>query len=273
MERESPDTIRLRVQEHYSGVARATGETCCGPASCCSPEVSEGAAAGLPAAAVASARGCGNPLALAELQQGETVLDLGSGGGLDVLLAAQRVGNTGFVYGLDANLDMLALARRNAAEAGAHNVRFLHGDLERIPLPDQSIDVILSNCVINLTPDKPRALSEALRVLRPGGRLAVSDIVIDPDLDGFPLSAEAIRRRLDWASCSAGALTRHQLQDALAAAGFESIRLEITHRGSPGDLSLLPAQSWDPLTPDQAGAVAERFVSMSISARRPGPAA
>ncbi len=269
MDSEAPDRIRLQVQQHYSAVARSAGGSCCASSSCCSPQADLATAAGLPSGAVASAQGCGNPLALAELRPGETVLDLGSGGGLDVLLAAQRVGSTGFVYGLDANPDMLALARRNAAEAGAGNVRFLDGELERIPLPDACVDVILSNCVLNLTLDKSRTLSEALRVLRPGGRLAVSDIVIDPDLEGFPLSAQAIRARLDWASCSAGALTRSQLQDALRAAGFEAVRLEITYRSAPSDLALAADQDWSPLTPEQARAVAARFVSMSISACRP----
>jgi len=269
MDSESPDRIRLQVQQHYSAVARSADGSCCANASCCAPQVELATAAGLPSGAVASAQGCGNPLALAELRPGETVLDLGSGGGLDVLLAAQRVGEHGFVYGVDANPDMLALARRNAAEAGVENVRFLDGDLERIPLPDASVEVILSNCVINLTPDKSRALAEAFRVLRPGGRLAISDIVIDPDLEGFPLSDPAIRSRLDWASCSAGALTRSQLQHALQAAGFEAIRLEVAFRSAASD----PVPDMAPLTPEQARAVAERFVSMSISARRPGSTA
>jgi len=273
MASESPERIRLQVQQHYSAVARSADGSCCTNSSCCGPQVELATAAGLPSGAVASAQGCGNPLALAELRLGETVLDLGSGGGLDVLLAAQRVGDHGFVYGVDANPDMLALARRNAAEAGVENVRFLDGDLERIPLPDASVEVILSNCVINLTPDKSRALAEAYRVLRPGGRLAISDIVIDPDLEGFPLSDPAIRSRLDWASCSAGALTRSQLQDALEAAGFEAIRLEVTFRNAASDPTLNEIPDMSPLTPEQARAVAERFVSMSISARRPASAA
>lgn len=269
MDSESDNRIRLQVQQHYSAVARSADGSCCTNTSCCGPQVELAAAAGLPPGAAASAQGCGNPLALAELRPGETVLDLGSGGGLDVLLAAQRVGERGFVYGVDANPDMLALARRNAAEAGVGNVRFLEGDLERIPLPDTAVDAILSNCVINLAPDKRRALAEAYRVLRPGGRLAIADIVIDPDLEGLALSDQAIRRRLDWASCSAGALTRSQLQDALDAAGFEAIRLEVTHRYAASDLTLDGNPDGPPLTLEQAHAVAERFVSMSISARRP----
>jgi len=269
MEPEPTDHIRLQVQQHYSAVARSTDEPCCGPSPCCGGQAAQGTEAGLPSGAIASARGCGNPLALAGLRPGETVLDLGSGGGLDVLLAAQRVGSSGFVYGLDANPDMLALACRNAAEAGVEHVRFLHGDLERIPLPDKAVDVILSNCVLNLTPDKPRALREAFRVLRPGGRLAVTDIVIDPDLAGLPLADVEIRRRLDWASCSAGALTRGQLHSALQAAGFEAIHLEVIYRSTPADLALAAGQEWTSLAPEQASAIAARFVSMGIAAERP----
>lgn len=261
--------IQHEVRERYSSIARSPQGSCCGPSPCCGSDASSALPGAIPLAAVASARGCGNPLDLANLQEGETVLDLGSGGGLDVLLAAQKVGEQGIVYGLDANPDMLDLARRNAAQAGTHHVRFLHGDLEDIPLPDQTVDVIISNCVINLTLDKQRALTEAFRVLRPGGRLAVSDIVIDPDLEGLAMPGDEVRRRLDWASCSAGALTRHQLHQALHAAGFEAIDLQVLYRQSIDELSLAPGETWEPLTLDQARQVGERFASMTIAARRP----
>jgi ubiquinone/menaquinone biosynthesis C-methylase UbiE len=198
------------------------------------------------------------------------VLDLGSGGGLDALLAAQRVGPTGHVYGVDTTPAMIDLARRNATKAGVPNVEFRLGDLEDLPLQDASVDVILSNCVVNLTPDKGRALREAFRVLRPGGRLAISDIVIDPDLEDLPFGAEEIRRSLDWAGCAAGALTSSQVRSALDEAGFGEIGLHVEYRLTPEEL---PRQTSD-LAADLGDLglhqVAGRFTSTSITARRPG---
>ncbi len=178
---------------------------------------------GLPAEAVAASLGCGNPTALAELHLGERVLDLGSGGGIDVLLSARRVGPTGKAYGLDMTEEMLALARENQRKAGVENVEFLKGEIESIPLPDESVDVIISNCVINLSPDKGRVLREAFRVLRPGGRLAVSDVVVRGEVPA------EIRRSVElWIGCVAGALRESEYRAKLAAAGFEAIDLEPT---------------------------------------------
>jgi SAM-dependent methyltransferase len=234
--------IREAVRARYA--AAATEGTGCGgdAASCCGPapmltadaggaEVFGGSlypgeeAAGAPAAALEASLGCGVPTAVADLHPGETVLDLGSGGGADVLISARRVAPGGRAIGLDMTDEMLELARRNAAEAGVANAEFLKGYLEDVPLPDDSIDVVISNCVINLAADKGRVLREAARVLRPGGRLAVSDVVADPDMD------EATRRDMRaWTGCVAGALTRGELEGALAAAGFEDVSVTETHR-------------------------------------------
>jgi arsenite methyltransferase len=180
-------------------------------------------AATLPHDAVAASLGCGNPTALAQIAPGETVLDLGSGGGIDVLLSAQRVGPTGKVYGLDMTDEMLALARANQAKAGVTNVEFLKGDIEHIPLPDNSVDLIISNCVINLSPDKDLVLAEAFRVLKPGGRLAVSDIVVRGEIP------QAVRRNIElWAGCVAGALEEKEYLAKLERAGFEQVSIEPT---------------------------------------------
>jgi arsenite methyltransferase len=233
----APAGIKAAVQSYYSHVARSAGERCCRPSCCTAGEAAVGCGihyppdevAFLPAEAVQSSRGCGNPVALASLRPGEVVLDLGCGGGLDVLLAARRVGPRGFVYGLDMTDAMLELARHNAVRAGVTNVAFLKGDIEAIPLEDASVDVIISNCVINLTPDKGRAFQEAFRVLRPGGRLAVSDVVIDGDLSTLPVSEAVFRRALSWSGCLAGALTTEQYRRLLAEAGFKDIHLEVEH--------------------------------------------
>ena len=178
---------------------------------------------GLPAEALASSLGCGNPTALADLRPGEVVLDLGSGGGIDVLLSARRVGPTGKAYGLDMTDEMLALARANAAKAGATNVEFLKGEIEHVPLPDESVDVIISNCVINLSPDKDRVLAEAFRVLRPGGRFAVSDVVVRGEVPAD------LRRSVElWIGCVAGALEESQYREKLARTGFDNIEIEPT---------------------------------------------
>ncbi len=185
--------------------------------------------AGVPEAALRASLGCGNPLAVASIQPGETVLDLGSGGGLDVLLSARRVGPGGLAYGLDASTDMLNLARANAASAGVTNARFLHGHIEDIPLPDGQVDVIISNCVINLSADKARVLAEAFRVLRPGGCLGISDVTADEGIDAAQL-AQAEQR----AGCTSGTLTRPQYRDLLQAAGFTSISIITTHDACGG---------------------------------------
>jgi arsenite methyltransferase len=184
----------------------------------------------LPEAALLASLGCGNPTALAQITPGETVLDLGSGGGIDVLLSARRVGPTGKVYGLDMTDEMLALARANQAKAGVTNVEFLKGDIDHIPLPDNAVDLIISNCVINLSPDKDRVLAEAFRVLKPGGRFAVSDIVIRGEMPS------AIKRNIElWAGCVAGALEEAEYKAKLERAGFEHISMEATRVYSAAD--------------------------------------
>ncbi|MFF0775720.1 GNAT family N-acetyltransferase [Nonomuraea wenchangensis] len=218
------------VVARYSSLARAAldGRDVAG---CSAAEFERGCfgAAGyddtgtLPVAAVRASLGCGNPVAVAELRDEETVLDLGSGGGLDVLLSARRVGPRGRVYGLDASADMLELARRNAEQAGAANVEFLHGTIERVPLPDRSVDVVISNCVINLSDDKAAVLAEAFRVLRPGGRFGVSDVVVDGEPD--PERRQAAEQRV---GCVAGALPVAVYREVLAAAGFVGVRIALT---------------------------------------------
>src|SRR5205823_6464089 len=209
-----------------------TAGECCGSSACCgattdawdhitSELYDEKQKAGLPPEALLASLGCGNPTALATLNEGETVLDLGSGGGIDVLLSARRVGPTGKVYGLDMTDEMLALARENQRRAGATNVEFLKGEIEAIPLPDQSVDVVISNCVINLSTDKDRVLREAFRVLKPGGRFAVSDVVVrGPVPDGIRRSVEL------WVGCVAGALDENDYRAKLERAGFIQVSLE-----------------------------------------------
>ncbi|HMK07430.1 MAG TPA: arsenite methyltransferase [Anaerolineales bacterium] len=265
---ESPEVIRQTVREHYGQLAESAGP-CCGPAACSCHGYSDDELALLPTEATSISLGCGNPTALASLREGEVVLDLGSGGGLDALLASRRVGPTGRVFGVDMTPEMIDLARRNAARAGVENVEFLPGDLEDLPVPAATIDVIISNCVVNLTPDKGRALQEAFRVLRPGGRLAISDIVIDPDLTGLPLPEDEIRHDLDWAGCAAGALTTAEWRSTLARAGFVDIDLTLGSRLTveslvDDDLSL--TRQADPAV---LAEVARRFTSTSISARKP----
>ena len=238
----APTTLTDVVREKYGEAARrvleaGTAASCCGPvSSCCGgaafngqvdPITSNlyvnGETDVLPSAAVLASLGCGNPTALAELHAGETVLDLGSGGGIDVILSARRVGPTGRAFGLDMTDDMLALARKNAMEAGVENVDFLKGQIERIPLPDASVDVIISNCVINLSGDKRRVLAEAFRVLKPGGRFAVSDVVVRGEVPA------AVRRSMElWVGCVAGALEEGEFKALLADVGFEGADVEPT---------------------------------------------
>jgi arsenite methyltransferase len=223
----------------------------------------------LPAGVTTTSFGCGNPIALASLKGGEVVLDLGSGGGLDVLLAAQRVGPEGYVYGLDMTDEMLDVARRNAEKASASNVEFIKGDIENIPLPNNSIDTIISNCVINLSPDKGQVLHEAFRVLRPGGRLAISDIVVDGDLSGLPVSEAQIRAALSWAGCIAGALTMDQYRQLLVQAGFERVDIDVRQRYTAEDLLTNSPESLSSLSPDVVNDLVGRFTSSSIAARKP----
>jgi len=226
--------IKQTVREKYGDAAlrvlAGEGSSCCGGASAtggCDPITANLYDAtemtGLPEQAVLASLGCGNPTALAELHAGETVLDLGSGGGIDVLLSARRVGPTGKAYGLDLTDEMIALARDNQRKAGLENVEFLKGDIERIPLPDASVDVIISNCVINLAADKRKVLAEAFRVLKPGGRFAVSDVVVRGELPA------AVRRSMElWVGCVAGALTEAEFTTLLGSTGFEEIGIEPT---------------------------------------------
>ena len=224
----STPPVQEAVREKYGEIARSVGKSgCCGPTTCgCGDPItsdlySHAETAGLPADAVAVSLGCGNPTASIDLQPGEMVLDLGSGGGIDVLLSAKRVGPAGKVYGLDMTDDMLTLARENQRKAGATNVEFLKGTIEAIPLPDQSVDVIISNCVINLSVDKDAVLRESFRVLKPGGRFAVSDVVIQGDLPA------EIRRSLElWVGCIAGALRDDEYVTKLQAAGFVDAAVE-----------------------------------------------
>lgn len=232
-------SLRDSVKEKYGQAALRVTEggvaaTCCGSSACCgatteawdpitSDLYDEKQKAGLPAEAVLASLGCGNPTALAELQEGETVLDLGSGGGIDVLLSAKRVGPRGKAYGLDMTDEMLALANENKTRAGAENVEFLKGEIERIPLPDASVDVIISNCVINLSGDKRKVLAEAFRVLKPGGRFAVSDVVVRGDVPAeFRTNMEL------WIGCVAGALEEQEFLDLLRTVGFENPSIEPT---------------------------------------------
>jgi SAM-dependent methyltransferase len=271
----NPEEIKAEVRTHYA--ARIQANSCCGAsASCCDDNVSTEVAlygadtiAALPEGVVTTSFGCGNPIAIASLRPGEVVLDLGSGGGLDVLLAAQRVGAHGYVYGLDMTDEMLAVARRNADKVGATNVAFLKGDIEAIPLPSNTVDVIISNCVINLSPDKGQVLNEAFRVLKPRGRLAVSDIVIDGDLNGLPVSEAQIRAGLNWAGCIAGALTRDEYQSLLADAGFTDIVVDIRHRYTSADLLQDAPEGLDSLAPELLQELVGRFTSCAIGAVKP----
>jgi SAM-dependent methyltransferase len=270
------NTVRDVVKEKYGQAAlrviSGDGNACCGssPSSCCSggdPITSDLydqlQKDELPEAAVLASLGCGNPTALAQLAPGEVVLDLGSGGGIDVLLSAKRVGPTGKAYGLDMTDEMLALARENQRKAGVPNAEFLRGEIENIPLPDGSVDVIISNCVINLSADKDRVLHEAFRVLKPGGRFAVSDVVTRGEVP------EEIRKNiLLWAGCVAGALEEDEYRAKLTAAGFEAIGIEPTRIYRPEDaLSFLKDKGLDieKIGPQVEG----KFMSAFVRATKP----
>jgi arsenite methyltransferase len=274
------EQVREAVREHYGrtalqvlGTDQAPVDSCCS-SSCCGPadgnpitrELYSSTELGeLPITAALASLGCGNPTALAELKPGERVLDLGSGGGIDVLLSARRVGPTGFVYGLDMTDAMLELAERNRVEANIENVRFLKGVIEAIPLPDNTVDVVISNCVINLSADKGQVLREAYRVLSPGGRCAVSDIVF---LGQFP---QAIRSDLEaWAGCIAGALEEETYRHLLAEAGFINIEIEVTRRYSIQDVAEGGASdSISSLSKKERAEVDGKFASAFIRAQKP----
>src|ERR1043166_639742 len=273
--------VKESIQEKYGQAAErvAKGETatsCCGSSACCGSTTEawdpitsnlydEGQKAGIPAEALLASLGCGNPTALAALHEGETVLDLGSGGGIDVLLSAKRVGPTGKVFGLDMTDEMLALANENKRKAGAQNVEFLKGEIEHIPLPDGSVDVIISNCVINLSADKGQVLREAFRVLKPGGRFAVSDVVVRGE------TPPEVRRNMElWIGCVAGALEEMEYRDLLADAGFRRVEIEPTRGYEAKDAeAFLIGSGLDPAT--FASQIDGKFMSAFIRGRKPAP--
>ncbi|MDQ3694660.1 MAG: arsenite methyltransferase [Chloroflexota bacterium] len=269
------DTVRAKYAAQATRVTTAGG--CCGGERDADPITGDlyarDEAALIPAAALQASLGCGNPTALAELKAGETVLDLGSGGGIDVLLSAKRVGPAGFAYGLDMTDEMLALAERNRIEAGAENVKFLKGHIEEIPLPEAAADVVISNCVINLAADKGQVLREAFRVLKPGGRFAVSDVVAQGELPAD------LRANLEaWVGCVAGALEEREYRRLLGEAGFERIEVEVTRVYEPqhlaaslGDDSCCgsAASEWDAPAFARYAAAGGRLVSAFVRARKP----
>jgi SAM-dependent methyltransferase len=275
----SAQNITEVVKEKYGQaalrVSNGAGNACCGSAPSssggCDPITSnlyDASQTGeLPEQAVLASLGCGNPTALAELKPGETVLDLGSGGGIDVLLSARRVGPTGKAYGLDMTDEMLALANENKRKAGAENVEFLKGHIEEIPLPDNSVDVIISNCVINLSANKDRVLAEAFRVLKPGGRFAVSDVVTRGEM--LPEIRKSV---LLWVGCVAGALEENEYKTKLAATGFENVEIEPTRVYRAEDaMSFLKDQGLD--AESIAPQIDGKFMSGFIRARKPSASA
>jgi SAM-dependent methyltransferase len=272
---DSSVAVKDEVRQKYGEAARAVSQTgsvqaCCDPGlRCCDPITTnlytDGEKALIPEKAVLASLGCGNPTALIELKPGEVVLDLGSGGGIDVLLSAQRVGPTGKAFGLDMTDDMLALARENQKRAGVENVEFLKGQIENIPLPDNSVDVVISNCVINLSADKDRVLREAFRVLKPGGRFAVSDVLVRGTVP------DAVRQSmLLWVGCIAGALEEEDYRVKLAAACFTSIGIEPTRVYSIEDARQFLTEAGvdvDAIAPQVGG----RFMSAFIRGTKPAP--
>ena len=264
------DTVKERYGQAALRVVAGQGNACCGGSAasdCADPITSnlyDSAQAGsIPEDALRASLGCGNPTALAALNPGDVVLDLGSGGGIDVLLSARRVGPTGKAFGLDMTDEMLALARKNQAEAGVLNVEFLKGEIENIPLPDNTVDVIISNCVINLSSDKDRVIAEAYRVLKPGGRFAVSDVVVNGEV---PIE---IRKNMElWVGCIAGALEKDDYSAKLRNAGFEQVSLETTRYYQPADArEFLSAAGVD--VDRLTGAVDNKFMSCFIRAVKP----
>jgi arsenite methyltransferase len=264
------------VKEKYGAAAKRAaggqGSGCCGASPArslggCDPITSNlyghGEAENVPEAALRASLGCGNPTALAELKAGEVVLDLGSGGGIDVLLSARRVGPTGRAYGLDMTDEMLGLAERNKTESGLTNVEFLKGEIEKIPLPEESVDVIISNCVINLSGDKDRVLREAFRVLKPGGRLAISDVLVGGEVPAH------VRRSMElWVGCIAGALSEDDYRKKLAAAGFKSVEIDTTRVYDVQDArEFLAAAGID--ADEVAPQVQDKFFSAFLRARKP----
>jgi arsenite methyltransferase len=234
------EEVRRRYAESARAVTEGSGECGCGSGSCCADGESDASKFGealydaeqrgeLPKAATLASLGCGNPTAVAALHEGETVLDLGSGGGIDVILSAKRVGPTGSAYGVDMTDEMLALAQQNAREAGVSNVHFLKGVIEQIPLPADSVDVVISNCVINLSTDKPAVLTEIARVLKPGGRIGISDVVAEDHL-----APEQRAERGSHVGCIAGALSKGEYEAGLEAAGFGQVSVEFTHQVADG---------------------------------------
>ena len=266
----SSTRVQDAVREKYGEIARSVGKTgSCGPTGCgCGDPITSGLYSateidGLPADALTASLGCGNPTALLDLKPGESVLDLGSGGGIDVLLSAKRVGPTGKAYGVDMTDEMLALARENQRKAGATNVEFLKGTIDNIPLPDASVDVVISNCVINLAGDKSAVLKEAFRVLKPGGRFAVSDVVVRGDVPA------AIRRNMElWIGCIAGALEEREFAEKLLAAGFTEVQIEPWRVYRVDDARAYLANAGldvDGLAPQ----VEDKFMSAFVRARKP----
>ncbi len=271
------DTVREKYGQAALRVTQVSDATCCGPVnSCCGGAAFEGTVDPittnlyingetdvLPEAAVLASLGCGNPTALAELHEGEIVLDLGSGGGIDVLLSARRVGPTGKAYGLDMTDEMLALARANAEQAGAKNVEFIKGEIEHIPLPDESVDVIISNCVINLSGNKPKVFAEAFRVLKPGGRFAVSDVVVRGAVP------DAVKQSMElWIGCVAGALEESEFKHLLAQSGFTDIDIEPTRIYQVDDARTFLSGAGldvDALAPEIEG----RFMSAFVRGNKP----
>jgi arsenite methyltransferase len=269
----TPMQVQEQVKEKYGSAARAVAQSgsvqaCCDPAlRCCDPITtnlySSDEKSLIPEKAVLASLGCGNPTALIELKPGEVVLDLGSGGGIDVLLSAQRVGPTGKAYGLDMTDDMLALARENQRQAGVENVEFLRGEIENIPLSDNSVDVIISNCVINLSADKDRVLREAFRVLKPGGRFAVSDVVVRGQVP------DAVRQSMMlWVGCIAGALDEQDYQSKLLAVGFTDVSFEPTRIYDVEDARHFLSESGIDVDAI-AGQVQGKFLSAFIRAAKP----
>jgi arsenite methyltransferase len=270
---DSISTVREQVKEKYGNAARAVSEkgnvqACCDPGlRCCDPITTNLYSAGeqslIPEKAVLASLGCGNPTALIELRSGEVVLDLGSGGGIDVLLSAQRVGPTGKAYGLDMTDEMLALARENQRQAGIDNVEFLKGEIENIPLPDNSVDVVISNCVINLSGDKDRVLRETFRVLKPGGRFAVSDVVVRGKVP-----EEVRKSMLLWVGCIAGALEEDDYRDKLINVGFADVSMEPTRIYNIEDARQFLTEAGvdvDRIAPQMS----EKFLSAFIRANKP----